>query len=326
MKRLGRLARKTNSAMLLLAHIDKAAAKYGAAGNSYSGSTAWHNSARSRLAILDTDDGRQLVHEKNNLGKLAEPIALEWTEIGTVVPADSSMAEAKQAATDALVLQAIQNASDAGQSVPTARTGTATTWHTLSMQETLPEFMRNGGAKGKRAMYAAIDRLRSASQIRIESYKNEHRKERQRLVCADAPICADAIPAQISALAQTEHDMGSASCAHIMRRGYGGYKRTSAWAQNPQTDDSDSTPDATPDIEPAPAPATAAAGIPPSGWSSLLIKPLKGPALIQRLQEKGYSNAGAAIQAAVKDGIIEKVHGGEYRCAPLRQSCADAKG
>ena len=36
-----------HGALLLLAHIDKTAARYGSAGTSYSGSTAWHNSVRS---------------------------------------------------------------------------------------------------------------------------------------------------------------------------------------------------------------------------------------------------------------------------------------
>lgn len=54
-----------HGALLLLAHIDKAAARYGSAGNSYSGSTAWHNSVRSRLALVDGE----LRQEKLNVGK-----------------------------------------------------------------------------------------------------------------------------------------------------------------------------------------------------------------------------------------------------------------
>lgn len=43
--------RKQGGAVLLLAHIDKSAAKGFGGGGSYSGSTAWHNSARSRLVL-----------------------------------------------------------------------------------------------------------------------------------------------------------------------------------------------------------------------------------------------------------------------------------
>ena len=53
---LAAIGRANDAAILLLAHIDKNAAKFGANGNTYSGSTAWHNSPRSRLALTD-DDG-----------------------------------------------------------------------------------------------------------------------------------------------------------------------------------------------------------------------------------------------------------------------------
>ncbi len=61
------LVRKQGGAVLLLAHIDKSAAKGFGGGESYSGSTAWHNSARSRL-VLKPDKGGELIleHEKSN--------------------------------------------------------------------------------------------------------------------------------------------------------------------------------------------------------------------------------------------------------------------
>jgi hypothetical protein len=42
-------------------------------GEGYSGSTAWHNSARSRLFMTRGDDGLlTLEHQKSNLGKRRE--------------------------------------------------------------------------------------------------------------------------------------------------------------------------------------------------------------------------------------------------------------
>ena len=76
--------------MLLLAHIDKQAARGGAAGNNYSGSTAWHNSSRSRLALVPTDDGVELHQEKLNLGaRLDAPIELSWSADGLLKPLSS---------------------------------------------------------------------------------------------------------------------------------------------------------------------------------------------------------------------------------------------
>ena len=73
---LAAIARHHDAALVLLAHIDKNAAKDGARGNSYSGSTAWHNSARSRLALMEQDGHIQLLHEKANLSKKAPPLEM----------------------------------------------------------------------------------------------------------------------------------------------------------------------------------------------------------------------------------------------------------
>lgn len=86
MAALARMARQNNAAVVLLAHIDKAAARYGAEGNSYSGSTAWHNSSRSRLALLDASDCLKLIHEKHNYSKKAADVLLEFRG-GAVMPA-----------------------------------------------------------------------------------------------------------------------------------------------------------------------------------------------------------------------------------------------
>lgn len=83
MRALGVVARLTNCAVLLLAHVDKntSRARTAEGGEGYSGSTAWHNSARSRLFMTREKDGLlKLEHQKSNLGKMREPIKLEWPE------------------------------------------------------------------------------------------------------------------------------------------------------------------------------------------------------------------------------------------------------
>jgi hypothetical protein len=70
---------------MLLAHVDKntSRARKAEGGEGYSGSTAWHNSARSRLYMTRTDMGTlTLEHQKSNLGKLREVLALEWPDAG----------------------------------------------------------------------------------------------------------------------------------------------------------------------------------------------------------------------------------------------------
>ena len=70
-------------AVLLLAHINKASAIGGrnSGTEDYSGSTAWHNSARSRLSLIPDPNGTLAIeHLKANLGAKAEPVQMEWRE------------------------------------------------------------------------------------------------------------------------------------------------------------------------------------------------------------------------------------------------------
>lgn len=85
MRALVQVARLTDCAVCLLAHVDKNTSrnKKAEGGEGYSGSTAWHNSARSRLFMTRGDDGLlTLEHQKSNLGMRREPVALEWPEHG----------------------------------------------------------------------------------------------------------------------------------------------------------------------------------------------------------------------------------------------------
>ncbi|MFZ1536006.1 MAG: AAA family ATPase, partial [Chromatiaceae bacterium] len=125
-KVLGRVAKANNGAMLLLVHIDKNSAKYGAQGNSYSGSTAWHNSARSRLALVIQNEAASLVHEKSNFGRrLDNPIPIVRSTCGVPTPAArGDLTDALVAtADDDSVFAAIKAAVDADRTVPTATTG-----------------------------------------------------------------------------------------------------------------------------------------------------------------------------------------------------------
>jgi putative DNA primase/helicase len=82
---LGSIAKTSDCALLMLMHVDKATSrnKKAEGGEGYSGSTAWHNSARSRLFLTRGDDGLlTLEHQKSNFGKMREPITLNWADGG----------------------------------------------------------------------------------------------------------------------------------------------------------------------------------------------------------------------------------------------------
>lgn len=183
-RRLAGIAKANEAGVLLLAHIDKQAAKYGAAGNSYSGSTAWHNSARSRLALVTDEEGNiELRHEKSNLSKLADPIALGWSDAGVIVPravdpAAAGASEDVKAASDAeAVLAVVELAIESGITVPTAASGPATSWHVL---QHLPELGQEFRKKdGKNRVHAALLRLGREGRIVRGLFKTTYRNDRE---------------------------------------------------------------------------------------------------------------------------------------------------
>lgn len=187
---LGTIARTHDCGLLLLAHVDKSAARFGSKNNSYSGSTGWHNSARSRLAIVENDAGTlELIHEKSNLGRRAETVRLQWSAAGMLEPAMPGSDAAADAASlvegaDAeSVLRAIAAAAAGGHDVPTARLGSVTTYTMLGTFAELPKALRP--PHGRARFWAAVDRLARERRITAETYTTRSRHQRQRWVATE---------------------------------------------------------------------------------------------------------------------------------------------
>ena len=161
-------------------------------GNSYSGSTAWHNSARSRLAILDADGGGiELVQEKSNLGRLCQPVRLTWGEGGVLVPMAAEEAQRAAetarsivgASDDECVLSAVLSACAAGITVPASKSGPNSVWHFLQSAAEVPEPLRD--RSGMQRLRASLARLERAGRVVEEAYQDHNRnhKKRLRAVC-----------------------------------------------------------------------------------------------------------------------------------------------
>jgi hypothetical protein len=200
MRNLVTIGRNAGAAVLLLAHIDKQAARFGAAGNSFSGSTAWHNSARSRLALVDDNGVLELRHEKANLCRKAEPIRLHFNDVGVLLPAMFS-AVAEQGV-DALLLHCLGEATARGDIIGTGRTGPATA---LACAKHLPGFP--AALRSPAAFWAALGRLEQSGQLVREAYQTDGRKTRHKFALAPiarvAPIDgtgATHTPAPVKAL------------------------------------------------------------------------------------------------------------------------------
>ena len=184
-RELGRIAHDNDAGLILLAHIDKSAARNGSQGNSYSGSTAWHNSVRARLALAANDGAVELVPEKLNHGKLAEPITLAWTDTGVLMPLERATTAAGGQADDEAVLGALRAAQAAGVDVGIARSGPSTAQSILATFPELPPHLH--GAKGRTAFWGAVSRLMAGNRVRVEEVITGQRKRRKVFVeCASS--------------------------------------------------------------------------------------------------------------------------------------------
>jgi len=197
------MARRLDAAVVLLAHIDKQSAKNGSQGESYSGSTGWHNSVRSRLAIVQNKDANTITleHEKNNLGPKASPLALEF-EAGVIIPmARSQTIEHLQRNNeDEQLIAAFRAAERAGVIVPAAMSGPHQWHHALSG---FPEFKPfENDAKRRRS---AINRLLRNGELVETTYKKGDRKDGKALelpqrTAANRPESAAVIPQESAAI------------------------------------------------------------------------------------------------------------------------------
>lgn len=154
-----RLARP-DRAVVLLAHVSKAAAhnRRGSGADTtedYSGSTAWHNSVRSRLSLDTGDKGEStLAHLKANKGPKADPIRLEWhdgtpTVAGTYDPPGAALFESMRRSAErdrdesdkTALVELIHDFDRRGERITTSMQGPYTVYKTLSGSPGFPTGM-----------------------------------------------------------------------------------------------------------------------------------------------------------------------------------------
>lgn len=172
------LARRTNGALLLLNHVDKATAKAGGSTQGYSGSTAWHNSVRSRLFLHGDGEGKNLtlVHQKANFGETAEDLLISWDQ-GTLVA--GHIHQRQDAARDRLdteqqaqILRMIHERSRRDQYISTSRTA-GNAWTILSALDEFPRI-------DKRGFWRLMDKAETSGRLKRESYRDAKRMRKER--------------------------------------------------------------------------------------------------------------------------------------------------
>lgn len=197
---------RPNRAVLLLAHVSKSAAvnkRNGHAENEdYSGSTAWHNSVRSRLSLDSEKDGRIIIkHMKANKGPKAADVQFEWRD-GAPIPADATdlpgaqltaaahreAQERQDQADKAALLALVKDFDRRGERLPTTGQGPANTFKTLKSCPTFPP----GVTKDRLA--ALMRGLEQDGQIYRTDIRGSGGRQINCFVCSKAGTDSSPIP------------------------------------------------------------------------------------------------------------------------------------
>lgn len=183
---LAELAKKYNTAVLILAHVDKGAVKQGGAGNNYSGSTAWNNSVRSRLALVKDGENNniKLLHEKANYSSLINDRIFEFGGHGIPVPRRKmSELEILKYTTEArnVILEAVEQANKRGINIGSStRPGNGSAMHCLQEIKVFSEYFGNTKKEKYRARSTIINLIDSGELI-LDEYRNSASKLKKRL-------------------------------------------------------------------------------------------------------------------------------------------------
>lgn len=180
LRRLTQIAMRCDCAIVLIVHIDKVAARHGSQGESYTGSTAWHNTPRSRIALarIGKTDDVELRHEKSNYGPCADPIILRRNEDGILVPLRGVDGDVQRASDEDAAVRLVRAATSSGVAVLCAVTGGHTGWHkTRHLPEAEP--FADKASNGPQRLFVALEAAARNRRIRrVQDTDPVHRNTR----------------------------------------------------------------------------------------------------------------------------------------------------
>ena len=232
---LAAIARDVDAACLLLAHVNKGTSRAGKAegGEGYSGSTAWHNSVRSRLFMSRAADGSLLLeHQKANLGRKREQLTLHWPDGGLPdsadAPATRVLVQRAQARADdtaaAALLRLLAEFEGRGQ-YASPNLAARNNPHALLRSE--PAFKALGLTRGD--VQRLVNQCQRAGWIEVADYRTSDRKERERWAVTEqgrifAGLTAPTAPTAPTSDVSAEGAKAQGGCAHRAHPlgGYGG--------------------------------------------------------------------------------------------------------
>ena len=175
MSALKRLA----SAVLLLAHVDAVSSMADLAdAKGYSGSTAWHNSARSRWFMARVKDSEDVVLTlpKVNYAKAGGEVVIRWSDPHKVFDVVTMrQGRAKAADHRDVLLRLLRDAIDGGAVVSPASNTSASVLNTIKDMPGCPHGLKPADVARE------VLRWRSDELVTIEDYKRENRSTGQRI-------------------------------------------------------------------------------------------------------------------------------------------------
>lgn len=175
------IAQASGCAVLLLAHVDKASVRTGAGSDTdstFSGSTAWNNSARSRIAMFRGQDKREIIvkHEKCNVGPTREQFSIEFDASAKVFRIFGTVPGAKAAASlvrntqRAAILKLVDQADKAGQKLSMSAQANNNAFRVLKASPEFPQRM------DRSEFFSILFDLQRERLIEEVEYMNERKK------------------------------------------------------------------------------------------------------------------------------------------------------
>jgi hypothetical protein len=189
MRCLNMICSATGTALLLLAHVDKASVRSGAGQDSnstFSGSTAWNNSARSRWAMYRDGQAVVVKHEKCNLGPLQEEMRLEFDPSAKVFKHYGTVVATQVAATlvrnqqRAVILQLVGKAAQAGVNLSNKVTSNNNAYQTLKNDPDFPPRL------DRKTFFHLLRELEEENLVTTTQYRMANRMPGLRLVLTPA--------------------------------------------------------------------------------------------------------------------------------------------
>lgn len=190
MRALNLIAGVTRAAVMLLAHVDKASVRGGAgldSNTTFSGSTAWNNSARSRWAMVRDGQNVMLRHEKCNLGPLQEELRLEFDPTAKVfrrfgtTPGLAAAASLVRNTQRAVILKLIGRYADMGMNLSMKANAPSTNvFSVLAQDDEFPNGLK------RQEFFQLLRDMEHERLLAQEPYKKANRTQGQRVVLTDA--------------------------------------------------------------------------------------------------------------------------------------------